>query len=384
MISPLNGKLKNVEWGEFRIEEVLEWQPQKEIDPLKLEELKDESEPFYPFYGQATIDNGIISYNQLTKDVLNNSYGKPTILIHSNNQNIVYLETPFYLKDGHGATSVLQCEGLNIFNQKFIIASIDNVIKRKYSYNNKATKIELKNTIISLPVKNGSLDFDFMERIVVEIEMERILKLEKYLSEIGLNNHHLSLMEKKTLEDFENDKFLLNEFEIYKLFEIHNTKSFNKNKLVAGEEYDYVTRTSQNQGVLQKTGFVNRKNINLSGNWSLGLLQMDFFYRKQPWYAGQFVRKITFKYELTEKKAIFFTTLLNKLKNKLLTVLVRDVDGLFLKSKLKLPITKSGAIDYDIIETLVTAVQKLIIKDVVLYVERKKKELNKLTENANA
>jgi len=35
---------------------VLNWQPQKEIDPLKLEELKDESELFYPFYGQATID----------------------------------------------------------------------------------------------------------------------------------------------------------------------------------------------------------------------------------------------------------------------------------------------------------------------------------------
>ena len=82
----------------FKIEEVLQWQPQKEIDPLKLEDLKDESEPHYPFYGQATIDNGIISYNQLTQNVLNNSYGKPTILIHSNNQNIVYLETPFYLK----------------------------------------------------------------------------------------------------------------------------------------------------------------------------------------------------------------------------------------------------------------------------------------------
>ncbi len=45
----LNGKLENVEWGEFKLEDVLQWQPQKEIDPLKLEELRDETEKNYPF-----------------------------------------------------------------------------------------------------------------------------------------------------------------------------------------------------------------------------------------------------------------------------------------------------------------------------------------------
>lgn len=62
----------------------------------------------YPFYGQATDNNGIISYESLKSAVLNNKNALPTILVHSNNQNVVYLQTPFYLKDGHGATSVLQ------------------------------------------------------------------------------------------------------------------------------------------------------------------------------------------------------------------------------------------------------------------------------------
>lgn len=61
--------------------------------------------------------------------------------------------------------------------------------------------------------------------------------------------------------------------------------------LTVGDGYDYVTRTSQNQGILQSTGFVNQENVNDAGVWSLGLLQMDFFYRNKPWYAGQFVRK---------------------------------------------------------------------------------------------
>ena len=87
------------------------------------------------------------------------------------------------------------------------------------------------------------------------------------------------------------------EFKLADLFEIQNTLSFNKEKIVEGEEYDYITRTSQNQGILQKTGFVNKENINPAGNWSLGLLQMDFFYRNKPWYAGQFIRKINPKIE---------------------------------------------------------------------------------------
>ncbi len=117
-----------------------------------------------------------------------------------------------------------------------------------------------------------------------------------------------------------------------------------------GKDYDYVTRTSQNQGVLQTTGFVNNENINSSGNWSLGLLQMDFFYRYNPWYAGQFVRKIIPKINLTPYSIQFFTTILNKLKPKLLSVLVRDVDKTFLNSKIFLPVTKSGKIDYHFME----------------------------------
>ena len=78
------------------------------------------------------------------------------------------------------------------------------------------------------------------------------------------------------------------EYKLGDLFDIDSTSSFNTDVLVDGEEYDYVTRTSFNQGVLRSTGFVNSENINPAGTWSLGLLQMDFFYRKKPWYAGQF------------------------------------------------------------------------------------------------
>ena len=157
-------------WQEFKIKDVFQWQPQKEIDPLKLENLSDESKIPYPFYGQSTTNNGIISYQQLTDKVLNNQDAKSTILIHSNNQSIVYLETLFYLKDGHGATSVLQSDRLNKVSQMFFIGSIDKVIKKKYSYNNKATKIELKNTIILLPTLDNQPNYTLMETFISAIQ----------------------------------------------------------------------------------------------------------------------------------------------------------------------------------------------------------------------
>jgi len=161
-------RLDQTTWDIFKIEDVLVWQQKiAELNPLHLDSLSVSEDNKYPFYGQATANNGIIEYRHLKDDVLNNRFGKPTILIHSNNQNTVYLETPFYLKDGHGATSVLQSEHLDHLNVHFLISSIQKVILKKFAYNNKATKIALKNTEISLPVKSDKTpDYDFMSCII--------------------------------------------------------------------------------------------------------------------------------------------------------------------------------------------------------------------------
>lgn len=142
--------------------------------------------------------------------------------------------------------------------------------------------------------------------------------------------------------------------------------SFNTDKLVYGEQYDYVTRTSFNQGILQTTGFVNESNINESGIWSLGLLQMDFFYRKKKWYAGQFVRKIIPKFEIPTNSIQFFTTVLNGLKKKLLSVLIRNVDKTFCDSIIYLPV-KNGKIDFEFIENFVSELEAQRVAELETY-----------------
>jgi len=370
----LNGKLQKVEWGEYRIEDVLEWQPQKEIDPLKLEELKDETETIYPFYGQATKNNGVISYHQLTNKVLNNINGKPTILIHSNNQNIVYLETPFYLKDGHGATSVLQSKKLNNKNQMFIISAIDKVVKSKYSYNNKATKIELKNTVISLPKKNGNIDFKFMESFIAELEMEHISKLEAYMLSTELNDYTLSTEEQQTLEYFETGIIEWKEFKLGDLFEINPTKYYrlqNKEIVTNNGKVPLISNFSTDNGVM---GFSNLK-ANNKGNaitcsdTTLGAETM--FYQEKDFIGYSHIQYLAPRFEPFNKGIASVVISACKVSTSKQYDYGTKFNRVAMnKTKIQLP-TKDKEPDYKTMELLISAIQKKTIKDVVLYADRK-------------
>ncbi|GHP35947.1 type I restriction modification protein [Helicobacter pylori] len=283
---------------------------------------------------------------------------------------------------------------LNDKEYLFFVCAISKVIynNSKYEWTNKAGWNKVKNELISLPLKPTAntqtledIDFNFMEKFIAELEQCRLAELEAYLKATGLSNTTLSSDEENALNFFNGKNsggntpcgLTWQSFKLGDLFEIEKTLSFNKDALTQGQDYDYITRTSQNQGVLQTTGFVNAENLNPPFTWSLGLLQMDFFYRKKSWYAGQFMRKITPKTEIENKInlriAHYFTTLLNALKRPLLSVLVRDIDKTFREQKIQLPLKPTAntqtldGIDFNFMSTLINALMKQTIQGVVQY-----------------
>lgn len=154
------------------------------------------------------------------------------------------------------------------------------------------------------------------------------------------------------------------------MFEIQKTASFNKNKLtpiVDDKQYAYVTRTSQNNGILQYSGFVNENNINSANTYSLGLLQMNFFFQQTPWYAGQFVRKIIPKFPINNLLANYFETILNKQSSKLLSVLVREIDEVFRNIEILLPTHTNGEIAFDYMEDYIKELEAERIKELEAY-----------------
>lgn len=368
----LNQELEKVKWGEYRIEELFE---RIKVKSLKYKTADLPSEPTNEYVLPALtagIQNQGLN-NFVPKD--NATILKNVISISANGANTgvtFYQNKEFTVLQDAYAVKWKDTDNLLTDNQYlYLTVSISKAIFGNYEWTNKAGWEKVKNQKIQLPTKDGKIDFDFMDSFVTKLEKVHLNKLEAYLIATGLLNYDLTVEEEAALEKFKNGNIDFGKFKIDDLFTIQNTLGFNKDKLVNGEEYDYVTRTSQNQGILQKTSFVNQENINSAGNWSLGLLQMDFFYRHKPWYAGQFIRKITSKIELDKSAILYFTVLLNKQKQNLLSVLVRDVDSKFLNAKLNLPVFTVGEINFEFIKIFISAIQKMVIKDVVLYANKK-------------
>ncbi len=126
------------------------------------------------------------------------------------------------------------------------------------------------------------------------------------------------------------------------------------------QSYDYITRTSENHGICDVTSFISDNGKQEAGTFSLGLMQMIFFLRKREWYAGQFVKVIACKYDVSYDAKVYLQTILNGLTSKLLSVLVRDVEKTFETTYLRLPIKPDDTIDYDWMQEYVVKGRSLI------------------------
>ncbi|WQW97806.1 restriction endonuclease subunit S [Helicobacter pylori] len=393
MIGPLSSQLNAIKWGEFRLGDLFEVLSSKKIyhaNTIKIHDTQIENS--YPYVVRATTNNGIKGFIIDDPTFANE---KNTLSFAQDTFTVFYQKQPYFTGNK-----------VKILKPKFafkspkilhFISAILQFILKPLTWGLGSTTESIAEFKFSLPLKPTAnaqtldgIDFHFMEKFIAELEQCRLAELEQcrlaeleaYLKATGLENTTLSNDEENALNVFNNSGntpcgLTWQSFKLGDLFEIEKTLSFNKDALTQGQDYDYITRTSQNQGVLQTTGFVNAENLNPPFTWSLGLLQMDFFYRKKSWYAGQFMRKITPKTEIENKInlriAHYFTTLLNALKRPLLSVLVRDIDKTFREQKIQLPLKPTAktqtldGIDFHFMHTLINALMKQTIQGVAQY-----------------
>lgn len=175
---------------------------------------------------------------------------------------------------------------------------------------------------------------------------------------------------------FMNDCTEIKEFREKKKDKISVSKIFNINKVISydkddltpildkGKKYDYITRSTLNRGVCEYTGYIEEEGLVNAGTFSLGLLQMTFFYRENDWYAGQFMRQISCKFNIDKYAAIYLENALNTLSKKLLSGLVRDVDSTFRNSEILLPIDPEGNPDFKWMSNFMKKIE-INIKDTI-------------------
>ena len=254
----------------------------------------------------------------------------------------------------------------------FFATTMQKSMKLKFGYENKAGWEKVKNEKIQLPIKSGKINFDFMESFIAELEAQRIAELEAYLLVTGLKNYILTAEEKEALNDFELGKLDFEDFKISEIFEINTPKKrFDANKVdILDSGHHYVVRTSLNNGI---RGCINEnlQFLNNGNTISFGQDTATMFYQDKPYFTGDKIKIVQSKENrLNRLNAQFFISTMGKSFSSFSwgssSFSVKVIEN----QTVKLP-TKNNKPDYTIMEIFISAIQKLVIKDVVLYADKK-------------
>lgn len=264
----------------------------------------------------------------------------------------------------------------------FIISILHRVFKNRFTYGAQLSSSKLKNDdfYILLPIKNGDIDFEFMESFVAELEAERVAELEAYLAAASLKDYELTTAELSALSKFENYNW--GEFRIGDLFIRLNTKKlpYKAKNLPTNIQNEFnlpcLTSSFNNQGLnyfAPRAGATILKNvISLPSNSDVyrGYFQSRDFTVLSDAYVIDWTNKET-KHKI--QSYLFSLTSINKVTDLPIYSYKNKLGGWnVVRNKLiQLPINKDGEIDFEFMNDFIKAIEKLVIKDVVIYAEHK-------------
>ncbi len=241
-----------------------------------------------------------------------------------------------------------------------------------------------------LPVTtDGKIDFDFMESFIAELEAERMAELSAYLTASGLNNCELTDNEADSLCKLPYVQW--KEYRMGDLFDKVKTQKlpYQAKELPDSPMDQYIlpclTSSFQNQGLnyyAPKLGATVLKNvISIPSNSDVyrAYFQSRDFTVLSDAYA---IRWKNSDKDLSPKQYLFMVRCINKVTDRAIYSHKNKLGGWnVVKNKyIQLPLI-DGEIDLAYMEVLISAIQKLAIKDVVLYTDKKTKGTKDNTSN---
>lgn len=157
------------------------------------------------------------------------------------------------------------------------------------------------------------------------------------------------------------------------LFEIKSYKKrFDANKVTIVERggHPYIVRQSTNNG---KKGNIEESEewLNPGNTISFGQDTATMFYQEHPYFTGDKIKILKAKFkEFDKSNAQFFLATMAKSFESFSWGSSSFSVDIIEKQTITLPV-KDGSIDFDFMESFISAIQKEVIKDVVLFADRK-------------
>lgn len=373
-MTSLNDKLENVEWGEYRLGDLFEIQSyKKRFDANKVKVLEYGK---FPYVVRMSSNNGQKGFINEDEIYLNDGN---TIAFGQDTATMFYQEHPYFTGD---KIKILKAKNKR-FNKKsaqFFISTMSKSFS-SFSWGSSSFNVNIiENQKITLPVsKNKEIDFDFMESFIAKLEEEKIAELNAYLKATGLKDYNLTDEEQKALEVFDSVEW--REFRLGELFErIKTTKLPYKADELKKELTDTytlpcLTSSFKNQGLnyyAPKDNATILKNvISIPSNSDVyrAYFQSREFTVLSDAYAIEWIYDDT---HLSPNQYLFTVPCINKVTDLSIYSYKNKLGGWnIVKDKyIKFPI-KDNQLDYKTMEILISAIKKLIIKDVVLYTDEK-------------
>ena len=351
--------MKNVKWGEYKLGDLFEVNSsKKKFDANKVDVFENGK---FPYVVRMSSNNGQKGYINEEENFLNEGN---TISFGQDTATMFYQEKPYFTGD---KIKILKSkdEKFNKKNAQFFILTMSKAFS-SFSWGASSFNVKiLESQKIQLPIKNNKIDFEFMESFIAELEAQRIAELEAYLLATGLMDYTLTVQEQKALDDFENLKW--QSFNLEKLF----GKSTRGRRLKSEDRIPgtlpFVTAGEAEEGV---SAFIGNDVIIFSENTTT----IDMFgsakYRNYK-YGGDDHVAIVHTESLQKFAAIFVTTAIHKSSHTGKfdygrNFYAKDADEL----SVLLPVKDQNP-DYATMETIISAIHKLVIKNVVLYADKR-------------
>lgn len=360
MNAPLSKKLNEAKWGEFKIGdlfEILSYKKRFDANKVQLEKQG------HPYIVRTALNNGLKGFLNENEKYLNDGN---TISFGQDTATMFYQEKPYFTGD---KIKILKPKYSRFgkANALFFITEMTKSFSN-FSWGSTSFSVDtISDQQVSLPITpENKIDFDFMEAFIRELEEERICELAAYLKVSGFDNYTLSKCESEALAHFNELKW--KEFNLENLY----GKSTRGKRLKSADrikgDLPFVTAGEADTGISAYIG--NEVEI-----FSKNTTTIDMFgsakYRNYDYGADDHVAVVHTE-KLPKHAAVFVTAAVHKASHTgkfdySNNFYASDADEL----NIMLPVNSDDSPDYTFMETFISAVQKLVIKDVVLYADKK-------------
>ena len=369
MTASLNEKLRTVKWGERKLGDLFEVVSyKKRFDANKVCVYETGR---YPYIVRMGTNNGQKGYINEDTKYLNDGN---TISFGQDTATVFYQEKPYFTGDKIKILKPKLHEFCKNNAQFFIVAM--NLAFRSFSWGSSSFNMEIiKDVKLTLPLTpDGKIDFAFMESFIAELEAERVAELEAervaelsaYLTVSGLDNYELSSEEENALKNYQSLKW--DTYNLEKLFgKSTRGKRLKGDDRIAGT-LPFVTAGEASEGI---SAYISNEVEVFEKNTTT----IDMFgsakYRNYKYGADDHVAVVHTE-AVPMKAAIFVTSACHKAAHTGKfdyghNFYAKDADALYIS----LPVNEAGNPDYGKMAIIISAIHKLVIKDVVSFTDRK-------------